>query len=491
LLQLALADVLPGQVIAERVQAGPQRGRDALSEPGGRAESRVRPEVYPNAGRAGRGDGGPLRPVRGRRRGLLARLVRLDRQALGLVLEEERSGDPVQLLKLPSFVRVRRRIERDGVHHRRAFNDRKPGEEALVGDAHVKPENDDAASIDNRRVNAQPVLTLGDGRYPLFTWIGEGNFGEVYAGTDEHLGVPVAVKLFKAEVAFDAVLLEAQVQAGLRNHEHVVAVRNVVELPRPYVVMDYYPAGSVADCIDAGAVSLIDAVQWTRDGLAGLAHVHANGVIHRDIKPGNWLLTEGGRVAVSDFGLAEDTVRQIRAARGICYMPHLAPEVEAQGTSAASDLWATGCTLYRLLTGEYPFEDEQAANAGLFVPPHKLNPQVPLSLSRVVAKALETDPQRRYDDAWAMHGDLVNCGIAYSWTEADEPDTLETWLASTPAADYRITLVERPRAGLELVASKDSGAGFRRVRRDRPPSLKRAGQVRRGWLLDIVLGRGL
>ena len=256
--------------------------------------------------------------------------------------------------------------------------------------------------------------------------------------------------------------------------------------------MDLCPAGSVRDRLDAGTVMIVEAVRWTRDGLAGLAHVHALGVIHRDVKPANWLLLDGDRVAVSDFGVAEDTVRQVQVNDQI-YRAHMAPEVPASGTSRASDVWATGCTLYRLLTGEYPFEDEAHAARGEFVVPHVRNRQVPMSLTRVVQKALEVLPGERYPDAVSMLAALNRCRVAASWVEVDEPGTLETWVSATPIADYRVELVERPRAGLELTARKDlrGGAGFRRVRRVEPPTVTRARQILRGWLVEVVEGRSL
>jgi hypothetical protein len=93
-----------------------------------------------------------------------------------------------------------------------------------------------------------------------------------------------------------------------------------------------------------------------------------------------------------------------------------------------------------------------------------------------------------------MQAALNACRIASSWTKIDEPDTIETWVASTASADYRIELVERPRVGLEVVAKKDvrSGAGFRVTRTSRPPSLAQArNRVLRGWLVEVVEGGSL
>jgi serine/threonine protein kinase len=142
------------------------------------------------------------------------------------------------------------------------------------------------------------LLELDDGRYCAEQWLGEGNFGEVYAGTDTHQDAPVAIKLFREDVDFDAVMLEAQIQTRLSRNLHVVSMRNVIlDPPRPFVVMDYCPAGSVQARLEATGASLVEAIQWTRDALIGLAHAHSLGVLHRDIKPANWLLLANDRVA--------------------------------------------------------------------------------------------------------------------------------------------------------------------------------------------------
>src|SRR4051794_30846917 len=225
----------------------------------------------------------------------------------------------------------------------------------------------------------QPLIA---NRYRLAGHLGNGSFGEVWRGQDVQQDVEVAVKLVAPHVTLDEVLLETQLLTRLRDHERVVTVRNVsIEPPVPFIVMDYLPNGSVEARLEAGQVSLVQAVRWTRNALAGLAHAHAMGVLHRDIKPGNLLLDNEERAVLSDFGIAEDTIRGLLANPAL-YGFHAAPELlQGQPSSVQTDIFAIGCTLYRLLTGEYPFASiDDIRNGVQPVDVDTLNPQIPLSL---------------------------------------------------------------------------------------------------------------
>jgi eukaryotic-like serine/threonine-protein kinase len=228
--------------------------------------------------------------------------------------------------------------------------------------------------------------TLVDQRYLLSDHLGNGNFGEVWRGRDVWQDAEVAIKLVGPHVTLDEVLLETQLLTRLREHDRIVRVWNAqIAPPVPYIVMDYLPNGSVEARLDAGSVSIVDAVRWTRNALAGLGHAHALGVLHRDIKPGNLLLDREGRAVLSDFGIAEDTIRNLLANPNV-YGVHAAPELlQGQGSSVQTDIFAIGCTLYRLLTSAYPFAS--IADIQAWVEPtdvHKLNPQIPLSFFRFV-----------------------------------------------------------------------------------------------------------
>jgi serine/threonine protein kinase len=258
-------------------------------------------------------------------------------------------------------------------------------------------------------------------------------------------------------------------------------------------VMDHLANGSVDAKLAAGAVSLVEAVRWSRHALAGLGHAHAMGVLHRDIKPGNLLLDDELRAVLSDFGIAEDTVRNLLANPNV-YGVHAAPELlQGLGSSVQTDIFAMGCTLYRLATGTYPFAS--IADIQAWVEPkdaHKLDPQIPLSLTRVLRNALARDPADRYADARRMNEDLGDCGIRNAWTPIAVPASVEAWSAETAEGIYELRVIARPRAGdFEVIARLDQGAGLRQVLRKTCQTRARALQERRQALVRVVEGTRL
>lgn len=325
------------------------------------------------------------------------------------------------------------------------------------------------------------------GRYPLIRSLGSGSFGEVWLARDVLQGDEVAIKLLAPHVELDAALLEAQVMTRLRLHERVVTIRNIeLAPPVPFIAMDYMPGGSVGDRLDASDVSLLDAVRWTREGLDGLAHAHDEEVLHRDLKPANLLLDAGSRAVLSDFGIAEDTMRGLLVVPHV-YVPHMAPElVTGTASSRASDIFAMGCSLYRLLTGTPPFGSPAEAAAGTFTAPHRLNEQVPLSVSRVVGTALRPDPADRYDDARAMLGAFMSCDVSHCWRRDDEPGDLETWTAHGADGEYILRLAHRTTGDFLLAVTRDMGKGARHVYKQTFDRRSAAARNRRNLLVGLV-----
>lgn len=332
----------------------------------------------------------------------------------------------------------------------------------------------------------QPLIA---NRYRLVRHLGNGNFGEVWRGRDTQQDAEVAIKLVAPYVTLDEVLLETQLLTRLRDHDRVVTVRNVsIEPPVPFIVMDYLANGSVEVRLEAGQVSLVQAVRWTRNALAGLAHAHALGVVHRDVKPGNLLLDGEERAVLSDFGIAEDTIRG-RLANPATYGLHAAPElVQGQGSSVQTDIFAIGCTLYRLLTGTYPFASiDDIRNGVQPAEVHTLNPQIPLSLRNVVRTSVAANPADRFPDARRMSEALGRCGIRNSWSRLDDPDAIDAWSAETSDGVYDLRVTQRRRAGdFVLRVRLDRGAGPRQVLLTHHSSQARALQARRTALVHVV-----
>ncbi|MBA3618250.1 MAG: Stk1 family PASTA domain-containing Ser/Thr kinase [Actinomycetota bacterium] len=267
---------------------------------------------------------------------------------------------------------------------------------------------------------------LGD-RYELGEVLGRGGMAEVHLGQDTRLGRAVAVKTLRADLARDSTFQarfrrEAQSAASL-NHPSVVAVYDTGEevvdgLPLPYIVMEYVEGDTLRELVRSGRRLLPDrALEITAEVLTALEYSHRNGIVHRDIKPGNVMLTPEGVAKVMDFGIARAaadsgaTVTQTAAVLGTAQ--YLSPEqARGQPVDARSDLYSTGCLLYELLTGRPPFVGDSPVSVAYQhvredpVPPSQIDPDIPPALDAIVLKALAKNPDNRYDDATQMRADI-------------------------------------------------------------------------------------
>jgi eukaryotic-like serine/threonine-protein kinase len=262
--------------------------------------------------------------------------------------------------------------------------------------------------------------TLG-GRYRVEGELGRGGMARVYRGTDGVLGRPVAVKVLSPQYAQDANFVtrfrrEAQAAARL-NHPNLVQVYDTgSDDGVHYIVMEYVEAKTLADYLAGGGRIMPDrAVELAEAVCDALGVAHAQGVIHRDVKPANIMVTRDGQVKVTDFGIARvttnETVEQTAAVLGTA--SYLSPE-QAQGGAIdqRSDLYSLGCVLYEMLTGQPPFTaDSPVAVASKHVleqpiAPSRLNHDVAPGLDAIVMKALAKNPDNRYQNAAEMKEDL-------------------------------------------------------------------------------------
>src|SRR6476469_3465684 len=265
-------------------------------------------------------------------------------------------------------------------------------------------------------------------RYELGDTLGYGGMSEVHKGRDVRLGRDVAVKVLRADLARDPQFQErfrreAQNAAAL-NHPAIVAVYDTGETrtehgPLPYIVMEYVDGRTLRDIVKTeGPLPGQRAMEIMADVSAALDFSHRHGIIHRDVKPANVMITRTGAVKVMDFGIAravhdgQAAVTQTAAVIGTAQ--YLSPE-QARGETvdARSDVYAAGCVLFELLTGEPPFTgDSPVAVAYQHVredpkPPSALNPRVNPALDAVVLKAMSKTPANRYQSAAEMRTDLV------------------------------------------------------------------------------------
>jgi beta-lactam-binding protein with PASTA domain/predicted Ser/Thr protein kinase len=276
----------------------------------------------------------------------------------------------------------------------------------------------------------QPEPTLIGGRYELGETLGRGGMAEVRKGKDLRLGRTVAVKRLRTDLASDATFQarfrrEAQSSASL-NHPAIVSTYDTGEematdgsgVAQPYIVMECVEGRTLRDILREGRKILPErALEITSGVLSALDYSHRAGIIHRDIKPGNVMLTPTGDVKVMDFGIARaisdasSTMTQTAAVVGTAQ--YLSPE-QARGETvdSRSDVYSTGCLLYELLTGRPPFVgDSPVAVAYQHVreqasPPSDLDDQLDAEIDAIVMKSLAKRVEDRYQSAAAMKADI-------------------------------------------------------------------------------------
>ncbi|MEO9322378.1 protein kinase [Nocardioides sp. C4-1] len=282
----------------------------------------------------------------------------------------------------------------------------------------------------------------GAGRYRLDSRIATGGMGEVWRATDTSLGREVAVKLLKAEYADDATFrqrfeTEARHAAAL-HHPGIAAVYDVGEKPSadgsnhpvPFLVMELVDGKPLSELIateaqgrDLDPEAVADLLAQVGDALGA---AHRAGIVHRDVKPANLMVTPAGRVKVTDFGIARaaDGVGITRTGAVMGTPQYLSPEqAEGRPATAASDVYALGVVGYECLTGRRPFDAESpvaTALAHIREPVPTLPDRIPAALAAVVTRSLAKEPSARYPD-----------GAAFAAALRD-PSTQATAVAAAP-----------------------------------------------------------
>ncbi|MFE3449095.1 protein kinase [Nonomuraea sp. NPDC059194] len=248
-----------------------------------------------------------------------------------------------------------------------------------------------------------------DGRYQLDEPIGRGGMGEVWRGHDPRTGRAVAVKILAPQVtqpaARERFAREARAAAQIV-HSNVVTVFDTGEQNgRPYLVMELLTGRSLADeLVDGHRYNIPEVCRLMSQAAAGLDAAHKAGVVHRDVKPANLHRTADGTLKIVDFGIAQvasETSRLTTVGTVVGTAAYLAPEqINGEGGTAASDLYALGCVAYELLCGQPPFSGGAAdlMRKHVFetpVPPSQVRPDVPAALDRLVLSMLAKNPADR------------------------------------------------------------------------------------------------
>jgi eukaryotic-like serine/threonine-protein kinase len=289
------------------------------------------------------------------------------------------------------------------------------------------------------------INTLFDGRYRILRKLGSGGMANVYLAEDEELGRRVAVKILNERYANDDLFIErfrreAKSAAGL-SHPNIVSIYDRGQAEGTYyIAMEVIEGRSLKELIlTRGALPIGAAVAYAKQLLEALRFAHRHGIIHRDIKPHNVLVSADQhakanepRLKVTDFGIARHGASQMTEAGSIMgTAQYLSPE-QARGApvTAASDLYSAGVVLYEMLTGKVPFTGDSAIEIAmkhvndLPAPPSALRPEIPVELDQIVLRALAKDPGERYQSAEEFIEDLER-------TEAGLPISRATSTAAT------------------------------------------------------------
>lgn len=352
-------------------------------------------------------------------------------------------------------------------------------------------------------VNPPPFTHLG--RYRVVRELGRGAMGVVYLAEDDSLQRQVAVKtllLPEEENSADRRNLEARFiqeakAAGGLNHPGIITIHDLGrEGDWLYIAMEVLEGTELKDRMLAGPMPLDEAVDIAAQVASALAAAHARGVVHRDVKPGNIMLVGERHAKIMDFGIARMKSSDVRTQSGTMMgsPKYMSPEqVGGHPVDHRSDVFSLGVLLYEMLTGQPAFAE---ANLGALLnaimrtsprPLAELRPEVPASLELVITRAMQKNPQARYQDAAEMARDLAQCrsliararaGVAAPAHGGADP------FAATIIGDAT-QLVDRGPEGLGLSALFDSSAGLDRLLHpdgSTPLVVQRPPRVRAGWL---------
>lgn len=250
------------------------------------------------------------------------------------------------------------------------------------------------------------------GRYEIVDRLGKGSVGEVYLAHDPNIDRKVALKvLHKEHLASKEIIKRFTKEAkaiGRLSHPNIVSVYDVgKDHGTIYIAMEYLEGHPLNEAIQSKKFDMATIVRIGRQVAAALDYAHQKGIVHRDVKPSNLMITDTNQVKLTDFGIAhfEDASITLQTCSGDilgtpAYMP---PEqVAGQDVDGRSDLYSLGVILYELMVGRRPFIENtltalfKAISQDSFIPPRKVKPSIPTDLSDIVQKCMEKNPDRRY-----------------------------------------------------------------------------------------------
>jgi serine/threonine-protein kinase len=268
------------------------------------------------------------------------------------------------------------------------------------------------------------------GKYKVLSTIGSGGFGTVYLAEDTWIDKKVALKVpHKQSVDFGELLREPRLLATL-NHPNIVAILTAERQENIFfIVMEFVP-GETLDAILAreGALDIARALDYTCQICNAVDHAHRHGVLHRDLRPSNVLVTENGLLKVADFGTSRFLEIAAHGTTVIGSPPYMPPE-QFQGKAVfASDLYSLGVTMYQMLTGTLPYDTPSPADLDrlmrgeLVTAPRVRNPRIPKALNDIVMKALAPEIHARYQRATDLLDDVLAARVGSGRRSGGTPD---------------------------------------------------------------------
>jgi len=276
-----------------------------------------------------------------------------------------------------------------------------------------------------------------DNRYEILEVIGSGGMAVVYKALCHRLNRYVAIKILRDEYANDPEFREhfrAESQAvAMLSHPNIVAVYDYSrDLSCQYIVMELIEGITLKQyMLKKGALSWNEALHFSTQIAKALSHAHSKGIIHRDIKPQNIMVCKDGSIKVADFGIADlETDDDGSAQETMGSIHYISPEqAHGEGSDTRADIYSLGVVMYEMLTGRLPYDGEtmEAISvqrmSGALTPPGEIKPDIPLRLEDITLRAMEADPDARYQTA----GELVDDLEAFRKSQlAAENDAVET-----------------------------------------------------------------
>ncbi len=258
------------------------------------------------------------------------------------------------------------------------------------------------------------------GKYRILSPLGSGGFGSVYLAEDTWIEKKVAIKVpHKQNLDFGELAREPRLLASLSHPNIVTVVTAEKQDDIFFIVMEYVPGDTLEAIVEReGALELPRALDYTCQICNAMDHAHGQGIIHRDLRPGNVLVTEQGIVKVADFGTSRFLEIAAHGTTVIGSPPYMAPEQFHGKAVFASDIYSLGITMYQMLTGVLPYETpapsdlERLMRGELASPPRLRNPKLPKAISDIVMKAMAADLPSRYQRA----SDLLDAVLSASRT---------------------------------------------------------------------------